>query len=125
MELKRARADLIGSAALATGKIFTEADVEVSEAIDFAKYYPYSLKTFEDQENVICKPKGVGLVISPWNFPIAIPCGGITAALAAGNTVIFKPASAAVLPAWQLCRCFWQAGVSRNVLQFLQRTSSR
>ncbi len=119
IELMRARGDLIGSAALATGKIFTEADVEVSEAIDFAKYYPYSLKAFEDQENIRCTPKGVGLVISPWNFPIAIPCGGITAALAAGNTVIFKPASAAVLPAWQLCQCFWRAGVSRNVLQFL------
>jgi RHH-type proline utilization regulon transcriptional repressor/proline dehydrogenase/delta 1-pyrroline-5-carboxylate dehydrogenase len=61
-------------------------------------------------------------VISPWNFPIAIPCGGIVAALAAGNTVIFKPSSEAVLVAWELCQCFWRAGVSKNALQFLPCT---
>ncbi len=59
------------------------------------------------------------MVISPWNFPIAIPCGGIAAALAAGNTVIFKPSSDAVLVAWEVCRCFWRAGVPQTVLQFL------
>ena len=102
-----------------TGKIFTEADVEVSEAIDFAEYYPFSARTFFDMENIEACGRGVGAVVSPWNFPIAIPCGGILAALAAGNTVIFKPASDAVLTAWLLCQCFWRAGVSRNVLQFL------
>ena len=59
------------------------------------------------------------MVISPWNFPIAIPCGGITAALAAGNTVIFKPSSDAALVAWEVCRCFWRAGVPQTALQFL------
>ncbi len=63
--------------------------------------------------------KGVVVVVSPWNFPIAIPCGGVAAALAAGNTVILKPASDTVLVAWELCRCFWRAGVSKNVLQFV------
>jgi len=119
MELRLARADLIGSAAVNTGKVFTEADTEVSEAIDFAEFYPYSMKLFSDLKNIEFRGKGVGLVISPWNFPIAIPCGGIVASLAAGNTVIFKPASAAVLVAWELCRCFWRAGVSKNTLQFL------
>jgi RHH-type proline utilization regulon transcriptional repressor/proline dehydrogenase/delta 1-pyrroline-5-carboxylate dehydrogenase len=93
--------------------------VEVSEAIDFAEYYPFSLKAFTEIETIRCHAKGVGLVISPWNFPIAIPCGGLAASLAAGNTVIFKPSSDAVLTAWVLCQCFWRAGVSRNVLQFL------
>ena len=55
-------------------------------------------------------PKGVVAVVSPWNFPIAIPCGGVAAALAAGNTVILKPASDAVLMAWELCQCFWRGG---------------
>jgi RHH-type proline utilization regulon transcriptional repressor/proline dehydrogenase/delta 1-pyrroline-5-carboxylate dehydrogenase len=119
VNLRRARGDLIGSAACNTGKIFTEADIEVSEAVDFAEYYPHSLIAFEELPHVKCSPRGLGLVVSPWNFPIAIPCGGITAALAAGNTVIFKPASSAVIPAWELCRCFWEAGVSKNVLQFL------
>ena len=118
-ELRMARADLIGAAAANTGKVFSEGDVEVSEAIDFAEYYPHSAKAFDDMRHVRCAGKGVGLVISPWNFPIAIPCGGILAALSAGNTVIFKPASVAVLVAWELCQCFWRAGVSRNVLQFI------
>ena len=118
-ELRKARADLIGVAAATTGKVFTEADVEVSEAIDFAEYYPYSLRKYEKIENIHSQPKGVALVISPWNFPIAIPCGGIVAALAAGNTVIFKPSSDAIAVAWFLCQCFWNAGVSKNILQFL------
>jgi RHH-type proline utilization regulon transcriptional repressor/proline dehydrogenase/delta 1-pyrroline-5-carboxylate dehydrogenase len=99
--------------------VFTEADVEVSEAIDFAEYYPFSTAAFSDSDHLRSRGKGVGVVISPWNFPIAIPCGGITAALAAGNTVIFKPSSEATLVAWVLCQCFWRAGVSKHTLQFL------
>jgi RHH-type proline utilization regulon transcriptional repressor/proline dehydrogenase/delta 1-pyrroline-5-carboxylate dehydrogenase len=119
MRLRHARGDLIGTAAVNTGKLFTESDPEVSEAIDFAEYYPFSVRAFEALPNIAVAGKGVGLVVSPWNFPIAIPCGGMLAALAAGNTVIFKPATAAVLPAWQVCQCFWEAGVSKNTLQFL------
>ena len=119
MALREARGDFIGAAAASTGKVFTEADPEVSEAIDFAEFYPYSVAKLEAMPNLKLRGKGVGLVISPWNFPIAIPCGGVTAALAAGNTVIFKPSSDAVLNAWQLCQCFWQAGVSKKALQFV------
>ncbi|UCF95655.1 MAG: bifunctional proline dehydrogenase/L-glutamate gamma-semialdehyde dehydrogenase, partial [Desulfobacterales bacterium] len=119
LQIRRARGDLIGAAAAETGKVFTEADVEVSEAVDFAEYYPYSARAFEAIANVRCRGKGVGVVIAPWNFPIAIPCGGIVASLAAGNTVILKPSSEAILTAWRLCQCFWRAGVSPNVLQFL------
>jgi RHH-type proline utilization regulon transcriptional repressor/proline dehydrogenase/delta 1-pyrroline-5-carboxylate dehydrogenase len=119
IQLRLARGDLIGAAGANTGKVFTEADAEVSEAIDFAEYYPYSVRGFDDLKNVQCSGKGVGLVIPPWNFPIAIPCGGVLTSLASGNTVIFKPASPAVVVAWELCKCFWKAGVSRNVLQFL------
>ncbi len=117
--LRSSRGDLIGSAAACTGKIFTESDAEVSEAIDFTEFYPYSAYGFDGLKGTKCSGKGVGLVISPWNFPIAIPCGGIAASLAAGNTVILKPASFAVPAAWQLCMAFWKAGVSKNVLQFL------
>lgn len=122
-ELKKTRGDLIGAAAC-TGKIFTESDPEVSEAVDFAEYYPYSAAVFDGIENITCAGKGVGLVISPWNFPVAIPCGGIVSSLAAGNTVIFKPSSEAVLPAWILAECFWKAGVSKNALQFLPCSGS-
>ncbi len=119
MEIRKARGELIGSAAADTGKIFTEADVEVSEAIDFAEYYPYTASQLDDMENLKTTGKGVGLVISPWNFPIAIPCGGLVTALASGNTVVFKPASDAVFTAWNLCQCFWKAGISKNTLQFV------
>ena len=117
--LREARGDLIGASAANTGKVFTEADPEVSEAIDFTEFYPYSARSFENLTGVKASPKGVGLVVTPWNFPIAIPCGGLVASLAAGNTVIFKPASAAVVTAWQLVQCFYRAGISRNTLQFL------
>ena len=123
--LRRARGDLIGAAVANTGKIFTEADGEVSEAVDFAEYYPFSARAFADIDHINARGKGVGVVVSPWNFPIAIPCGGIVAVLAAGNTVIFKPSSDAVLVAWELCRCFWEAGVSRNTLQLLPCTGNR
>ncbi|CAN2039877.1 RHH-type transcriptional regulator, proline utilization regulon repressor / proline dehydrogenase / delta 1-pyrroline-5-carboxylate dehydrogenase [Candidatus Magnetomoraceae bacterium gMMP-15] len=117
--IRISRSNLIGSAAAGTGKIFGEADGEVSEAIDFTEFYPYSAQAFADLKNIECSGRGVGLVISPWNFPIAIPCGGIAAALSAGNTVIFKPSSDSILTAWELCQCFWKAGISKNVLQFL------
>ncbi|MGE5257957.1 MAG: proline dehydrogenase family protein, partial [Hyphomicrobiales bacterium] len=118
-EIRKARGDLIGAAAAATGKIFTEADPEVSEAVDFAEFYPHAARSYYEMRGLRCRGKGVGVVISPWNFPIAIPCGGITAALAAGNTVVFKPSSEAILVGWLLCQCFWRAGVSKNTLQFL------
>lgn len=118
-KFKDAREDLIGVAASEVGKVFSETDVEVSEAIDFLNFYPYSVKKIEELKGVKTKPKGVGLVISPWNFPIAISAGGIAAALASGNTVILKPSSDAILCGYRLCQCFWDAGVSKNALQFV------
>ncbi|MFO8112107.1 MAG: proline dehydrogenase family protein, partial [Desulfosalsimonadaceae bacterium] len=118
-ELRGARGDLIGAAAANWGKLFTESDPEVSEAIDFTEFYPHSARIYEELGHITCSPKGVGLVITPWNFPIAIPCGGIAASLAAGNTVLFKPASAAVLTAWELVQCFYRGGVSKKALQFI------
>ena len=119
LEFKAARADLIGITAAEVGKVFTETDVEISEAIDFLNFYPYSAKKLEEIQGLTMQAKGVGLVVSPWNFPIAIPVGGVAAALAAGNTVILKPASDSVLCAYRLCQCFWAAGVSQNTLQFV------
>ncbi len=118
-EFKKARSDLIGIAAAEVGKVFSETDVEVSEAIDFLHFYPYSYNKLEALDGVALSPKGVVLVVSPWNFPIAIPTGGIAAALAAGNTVILKASSSAVLSAHRVCKCFWDGGVSKNTLQFV------
>jgi RHH-type proline utilization regulon transcriptional repressor/proline dehydrogenase/delta 1-pyrroline-5-carboxylate dehydrogenase len=118
-EIRKSRGDLIGIAAAEVGKVFTESDVEVSEAIDFLEFYPHSSRYFEKFENLKITPKGVGVVIPPWNFPIAIPAGGIAAALAAGNCVILKPATSAAVTAYELCKCFWRAGVGKNTLQFV------
>lgn len=118
-ELRRARADLMGAALANGGKLLTESDAEVSEAIDFVEYYAAAARELHDLSTVEARPKGVVAVISPWNFPIAIPCGGVAAALAAGNTVLLKPASHTVLVAHELCQCFWHAGVPKEVLQLL------
>ena len=117
-KFREKRADLIGIAAAEASKVFTETDVEISEAIDFLNFYPYSARKINDLTGISTKGKGVGLVVSPWNFPIAIPAGGVAAALSAGNTVILKPSSETVLCAYMLCECFWEAGVSKNTLQF-------
>jgi len=124
-ELRRARADLMGAALANTGKTLVESDPEVSEAVDFVEFYAETAKAFFELPNITVKGKGVVVVVSPWNFPIAIPCGGIAAALAAGNTVILKPASDAVLPAWEMCQCFWRGGVSRKALQFVPCSGGR
>lgn len=120
-EFRQARADLMGAALANTGKTLTESDPEVSEAVDFVEFYAETARWFtqEVSPHVTARGKGVVVVVSPWNFPIAIPCGGIAAGLAAGNTVILKPSSDAVLPAWELCQCFWRGGVSRKALQFV------
>jgi RHH-type proline utilization regulon transcriptional repressor/proline dehydrogenase/delta 1-pyrroline-5-carboxylate dehydrogenase len=111
------RGELIGCMTAITGKTFTEGDVEVSEAIDFCRYYPISMKGFEDLKTVSYKPKGIILVIPPWNFPLSIPVGGVAAALAGGNTVILKPATVALPIAWEFARCFWNAGIPKDALQ--------
>ena len=116
-ELRRGRADLMGAALADGGKTLAESDPEVSEVVDFVTFYDLAARFFHDLPGLQAKPKGVVVVVSPWNFPIAIPGGGMAAALAAGNTVILKPASDTVLVAHELCRCFWRAGVSRRTLQ--------
>ena len=119
IKVRERRDDLIGVAAAEVGKVFTETDVEVSEAIDFIEFYTHAIRHFDAYENLELKAKGVGVVVPPWNFPIAIPMGGGAASLAAGNTVIIKPASVAALCSYEMCKCFWDAGISKNVLQFL------
>ena len=117
-KLRERRGDLMGAALADGGKILTESDPEVSEAIDFVEYYAASAREFGKLSSVQAEGKGVVAVVSPLNFTIAIPCGGIIAALAAGNTVILKPASTTVLVAYELCKCFWDAGVPQSALQF-------
>jgi RHH-type proline utilization regulon transcriptional repressor/proline dehydrogenase/delta 1-pyrroline-5-carboxylate dehydrogenase len=108
------RADAVAVMARDAGKTVGEADPEVSEAIDFARFYASTAS----QEGAP-SPLGVVLVVPPWNFPYAIPCGGVCAALAAGNAVILKPAPETVATAWELVKNLWQGGVPKDVLQFV------
>ena len=117
--LRERRGDLMGAAMADGGKTLPQSDPEVSEAVDFVEFYARSADYFAGLSGVQVQPRGVVVVVSPWNFPIAIPCGGIAAALAAGNTVILKPASDTVLVAYELCKCFWESGVSQQTLQLL------
>jgi RHH-type transcriptional regulator, proline utilization regulon repressor / proline dehydrogenase / delta 1-pyrroline-5-carboxylate dehydrogenase len=103
-----------------TGKTVAEADPEISEAIDFARYYAHSAERLAVEVTLVTgSPLGVILVTPPWNFPYAIVAGGVLAALAAGNTVILKPAPEAVRISWLLMQQLWAAGVPHDVLQFL------
>lgn len=111
------RGNLIGCMSAITGKTFGEGDVEVSEAIDFCRYYPISMQPFANLKNILLAPKGIVLVIPPWNFPLAIPVGGVAAALIGGNSVILKPATVAFPVAWEFAKSFWAAGVPKETLQ--------
>ncbi|ROS78602.1 bifunctional proline dehydrogenase/L-glutamate gamma-semialdehyde dehydrogenase [Cellulomonas sp. PhB143] len=90
--LEEARTDLVTAMVHEPGKTIGEADPEVSEAVDFARYYALCAEQLEEVEDATFSPSGVTLVTPPWNFPVAIPVGGILAALAAGSPVVAKPA---------------------------------
>jgi len=96
-------------------KAIPEADGEVSEAIDFARYYA---RNFQIPDGLNAKALGIVAVTPPWNFPYAIPCGGVLAALMAGNSVVLKPAPETIETAWLLAQQLWQGGVPRDVLHF-------
>ncbi len=118
--IREYRGDLIGAMVADTGKTIHEADVEVSEAIDFAEYYRRNAdEMLPLLQDIRWSPLGTVLVAPPWNFPCSIPAGGILAALISGNCVIFKPAPEAVLVGWTLVKLFWEAGVPSKVLQFI------
>jgi RHH-type proline utilization regulon transcriptional repressor/proline dehydrogenase/delta 1-pyrroline-5-carboxylate dehydrogenase len=115
--MARGRDEAVAAMIRDAGKTVAEADPEVSEAIDFTRLYATSTKVvFQD---VTVEPLGTVVVAPPWNFPYSIPAGGVTAALAAGNAVILKPAPETVLTAWVLAKHCWAGGVPRDVLQFL------
>jgi RHH-type proline utilization regulon transcriptional repressor/proline dehydrogenase/delta 1-pyrroline-5-carboxylate dehydrogenase len=111
------------------GKPWKEADGDVCEAIDFCEYYGREMLRLDGGGAVQSPPgeanslsyqgKGVGLVIAPWNFPLAIPTGMVTAALVAGNAVLFKPAEQTPAIAGRLVEALRAGGLPDGVLSFL------
>jgi len=117
-KMREKKEDLIGVMMADGGKTILEGDPEVSEAIDFVEYYSRAMQKMHACHDIEWKPKGTILITPPWNFPVSIPTGGIIAALATGNCVLFKPAPEAVLSGWVLVNLLWDAGIPKKVLQF-------
>ncbi len=129
-EMRRRKHEFSATMVLEVGKSWAEADADTAEAIDFMEYYARQALRIADSSALLVQnpgeelglyyiPLGVGVVIPPWNFPLAIPTGMMTAALVAGNAVILKPAEPSPWIAWKLCELFWAQGVPPGVLNFL------
>jgi RHH-type transcriptional regulator, proline utilization regulon repressor / proline dehydrogenase / delta 1-pyrroline-5-carboxylate dehydrogenase len=125
----RDRYKLMATQIVEVGKPWAEADGDITEAIDFLRYYARHQRELASALTVghapgevskyIYKPRGVAVVISPWNFPLAILAGQVAAALVTGNTVVMKPAEQSSLVAQGLFEIFKEAGLPNDALQFL------
>jgi RHH-type proline utilization regulon transcriptional repressor/proline dehydrogenase/delta 1-pyrroline-5-carboxylate dehydrogenase len=115
--LEQNRETLMGLAVREAGKTLSNAIAEVREAVDFCRYYAAQIE--REFDNRLQIPLGPVVCISPWNFPLAIFLGEVSAALAAGNPVLAKPAEQTSLIAAYAVQLMHQAGVPRAVLQLL------
>jgi RHH-type proline utilization regulon transcriptional repressor/proline dehydrogenase/delta 1-pyrroline-5-carboxylate dehydrogenase len=109
------RGRLIEVMAAETGKTIAEADVEVSEAVDFAHYYAARARELGSVEGAAFVPEALTLVVPPWNFPVSIPAGGVLSALASGSAVLLKPAPQARRCGAVLAEAIWEGGIPREV----------
>lgn len=117
------RCEMAAWVVLEAGKPWREADADVAEAIDFLRYYaaemraldrPLTLQPLPGETNEYeYRPLGPGVVIAPWNFPMAIITGMTSAALVAGNPVVMKPAEQTPVCAWWIFRALTEAGAGR------------
>jgi len=110
------RGRLIEVMASETGKTIAEADVEVSEAVDFAHYYAAESLKLSQVAGARFAPSKLIVVTPPWNFPVAIPAGSVLASLASGSGVIIKPAPQARRSAAVMVEALWEAGIPRDLL---------
>ncbi len=127
--MRKERFRLMALMVYEVGKTWKEAEGDVTEAIDHLEYYAREMirlardgqvRSLPGEKNkYIYEPRGVGLVISPWNFPLAIPAGMISAGLVTGNAIIFKPSSLSPVTGWWLTEILRLSGLPDRVLQFL------
>ncbi|WP_309104480.1 bifunctional proline dehydrogenase/L-glutamate gamma-semialdehyde dehydrogenase [Microbacterium sp.] len=123
VELAARRGQLLEIMVHEAGKTIAEGDPEVSEAIDFAHYYAERAKDLEAIAGAEFVPSRVTVVTPPWNFPIAIPAGGVLAGLAAGSAVIIKPAKLTQRCGAVMIEALWAAGVPRDLLVLVDLAS--
>jgi len=127
--MHRRRFELSALEVFEVGKAWAEADGDIREAMDFCRFYAQQMRLIGRPrltQHVLGEesyqhywPRGVALVIAPWNFPMAILCGMTTAALVTGNTVIIKPAEQSAVIGAMLMEIFEEAGVPPGVLNYL------
>ena len=127
--LRSRRMELAALEVFEAGKPWADADADVCEAIDFCEYYGRQMHRLDRGGDVQSPPgeantlhyqaRGVGAVIAPWNFPLAIPAGMVSAGLVTGNAVCFKPAEQTPTIAYRLVEAFTAAGLPEGVLAFL------
>jgi RHH-type proline utilization regulon transcriptional repressor/proline dehydrogenase/delta 1-pyrroline-5-carboxylate dehydrogenase len=123
------RDELSGIIIKESGKVWRESDADVCEAIDFCEYYArMAVPMFErkrlgrfigELDEQWHEPRGVAVIISPWNFPLAICTGMTAAALVTGNTAVVKPAEQTPGIARVMAEILWQAGAPKDVLHFV------
>ena len=127
--MERRRFELAAVEVYEVGKAWEEADGDIREAMDFCLFYAQQMRLLgrpKLTQHVLGEesyqhywPRGVALVIAPWNFPIAILTGMVSAAIVTGNTVIMKPAEPSSVCGALLMEMFEEAGVPPGVLNFL------
>ena len=126
--MRERRFELSAWITLETGKPWRESDADVAEAIDFCDYYAVEMVKLSDGQSrdvpgednkLLYEPRGVSVVIAPWNFPLAILTGMTTAALVTGNTVVMKPAEQSCVVAAKLMELFQEAGLPKGVVNYL------
>ncbi|MEH2346444.1 MAG: L-glutamate gamma-semialdehyde dehydrogenase [Nostoc sp.] len=132
--MEERRAELSAWIVLEVGKPVKEADGEVSEAIDFCRYYADEIERLDKGVNYdlagetnryIYHPRGIVVVISPWNFPLAIACGMTVAALVSGNCTLLKPAETSSVIAAKLTEILIDAGFPKGVFQYVPGKGSQ
>ncbi|MFE1748399.1 L-glutamate gamma-semialdehyde dehydrogenase [Coleofasciculus sp. H7-2] len=126
--MEKRRAELSACMVLEVGKPVRECDGEVSEAIDFCRYYADEMERLDAGHNYDIagetnrynyQPRGISLIISPWNFPLAIPTGMTVASLVAGNCTLLKPAEVSSVITAKLSEILVEAGIPSGVFQYV------
>lgn len=127
-EMRQRRFELAAWQVYEVGKPWAEADADVAEAIDFCMYYAQEMRRREtpqqfdlpgEENEYFYRPRGVAVVIAPWNFPLAILTGMVAAAMVTGNSVVMKPAEQSSVIGSKLMEIIHAAGVPDGVVNFL------
>src|ERR687894_2528065 len=127
--IRRRKFEILAWEVYEGGKPWAEADAQVAEAIDFLEYYAREMLRLKDGVEIYAipgeesrysyQPMGVGVIIAPWNFPVAILTGMSSAAIVAGNTVVMKPSEFTSVIGAVVAEIFEEAGLPEGVLNFL------